>query len=613
MAASYRTASANRQPRNATLGAFANGRFAVSIAAIKTARCGLEQTGVPYMSTNHAMEPVMKMIAVCLLVASLVVAGGSALVPSAAAQDAGQAASLPSPATAPVVIDGRFLFRLRGVSAYSAEDRAEEVTRRIVAVARDDTIAPEAIAVETLADRSNLRAGNMLIVSLFDVDAELEGIERPLLAEAVRQQVGETIERYRRDRSTGQLATDAAYAVGATLVFALAIALLLGFARSFNRYAAARHQKYTAPIEARSSRLVRADQIWRLLHALLWGLWVLVAVVLSYVYLVFLLSLFPWTRAFSTRLSDLMSERLQTVGVAILEAVPDLILVLIVIVITRYALKMTRLFFDAIKQGNVMIGRFLPEWADPTYRIVRVVVVAFAFVVAYPYLPGSGTAAFHGVSIFLGVLLSLGSSSLISNAIAGHTLTYRRAFHIGDMVKVQDTLGEVTEVGLLVTRLRTPKNESVVVPNSLILGNQLLNYSELARTHGVALHTTVGLGYEVPWRQAEEMLLMAAGRTTGVASEPAPFVHQTALGDFSVVYELNVYCRDAQAMIPIRSALHRSILDVFNEFGVQIMTPAYENDPETAKTVPRDRWFAAPARPDDGGPTADSAAVAKPG
>ena len=288
---------------------------------------------------------------------------------------------------------------------------------------------------------------------------------------------------------------------------------------------------------------------------------------------------------------------------AILEAIPDLILVVILVLITRYLLRLTRLFFDAVRDGHLAVGRFLPEWADPTYRIARLVIVAFAFVIAYPYLPGSGTAAFHGVSIFLGVLLSLGSSSFISNVIAGHTLTYRRAFRVGDVVKIQDTVGEVIETGLLVTRLRTKRNEIVVVPNSLILANQILNYSELAREYGVVLHTTVGIGYEVPWRQTEEILLMAAQRTAGITGAPAPFVHQAELGDFCVTYELNVHCRDARTMMSVRSDLHRNILDLFNEYGIQIMTPAYEGDPETAKIVPRDRWFAAPARPDDAGAT----------
>ena len=330
-------------------------------------------------------------------------------------------------------------------------------------------------------------------------------------------------------------------------------------------------------------------------------LWVIIFVILVYAYLEYLLGLFPWTRALSIRLSGLVSDRLLTVGVAILDALPDLLLIAILVFITRYVLKITRLFFDAVKDGHLAIARFLPEWADPTYKIARLVIVAFAFVIAYPYLPGSGTAAFHGVSIFLGVLLSLGSSSLISNVIAGHTLVYRRAFHVGDMVKIQDTMGEVIETSLLVTRVRTPKNEFVVIPNSLILNNQLLNYSELARKNGVILSTTVGIGYEVPWRQTEAMLLLAAERTAGIAREPAPFIHQLALDDFDIKYELNVHCQDAHAMLHVRTALHRNILDLFNEHGVQIMTPAYEGDPETPKIVPRDRWFAPPARPDDAG------------
>lgn len=548
----------------------------------------------------------MKRMAHCLLLVACVAAAALGVMPSAAAQDVNQAARPASLQTAPVIIDGSVLFRLRGVSAFTAEDRAQDVTQRIKDAARNPAVTRETIVVKVLADWSEIRAADKLVVSIFDLEAQLEGVDRSLLAEAVLHQVRDAVDRYRSDRSPKSLATDAAYALAATIAFALALVLLLVFMRSFNRFAATRHQKYIAPLEAKSSRILRADQIWRLLHAVLRGFWILAGVILFYAYLNFLLSLFPWTRAFSDRLSDLVGDRVLTAGVAILEAIPDLILVLILIVITRYLLRLTRLFFNAIRDGHLTVGRFLPEWADPTYRIARLVIVAFAFVIAYPYLPGSGTAAFHGVSIFLGVLLSLGSSSFISNVIAGHTLTYRRAFRVGDVVKIQDTVGEVIETGLLVTRLRTKRNEVVVVPNSLILANQILNYSEMAREHGVVLHTTVGIGYEVPWRQTEEILLMAAQRTAGIASEPAPFVHQAELGDFCVTYELNVYCRDARAMLSIRSDLHRNILDLFNEYGIQIMTPAYEGDPETAKIVPRDQWFAAPARPDDAGATPGS-------
>jgi small-conductance mechanosensitive channel len=223
-------------------------------------------------------------------------------------------------------------------------------------------------------------------------------------------------------------------------------------------------------------------------------------------------------------------------------------------------------------------------------------VIGFAIVVGYPYIPGSDSAAFKGLSLFFGVVFSLGSSSAIANTIAGYSLTYRRAFRVGDRVKIGDVFGDVTEIRLQVTHVRTPKNEEVVVPNSTILNQEVTNYSALARTRGLILHTTVGIGYETPWRQVEAMLLLAAERTPGVLRDPKPFVLQKSLGDFAVSYEINVYSDDAQAMMPLYTALHRQILDVFNEYGVQIMTPAYEGDPEQPKVVPRDQWHLAPAR-----------------
>jgi small-conductance mechanosensitive channel len=201
-------------------------------------------------------------------------------------------------------------------------------------------------------------------------------------------------------------------------------------------------------------------------------------------------------------------------------------------------------------------------------------------VVAYPYIPGSRSAAFQGVSIFIGVIFSLGSSSLIANLIAGYSMTYRRAFRVGDRIQVGDVTGDVMESGLMVTRIRTVKNEEVVVPNSTILSNHIVNYSTLAKQEGLILYTTVGIGYETPWRQVEAMLIMAAERTPGLRKEPPPFVRQTNLGDFCVTYEINAHCDDPQAMARLYTDLHRNILDVFNEYGVQIMTPAYESDPE---------------------------------
>jgi small-conductance mechanosensitive channel len=260
-------------------------------------------------------------------------------------------------------------------------------------------------------------------------------------------------------------------------------------------------------------------------------------------------------------------------------------------------LRVVRLFFHRVGDGTIPLSGFEAEWAKPTERIVRVLVVAFALVIAYPHIPGSGSEAFKGVTLILGLLFSLGSPSVISNMVAGQSLAYRRAFKVGDRVKVGEHIGEVAQMRLLTTYLRSPKNELIVIPNALILNGEVVNYSTLAKDVGLILHTIVGISYETPWRQVEAMLLDAAGRTPGLLPEPRPFVHQRALGTFAVDYEINAYCDDAHAMLSLYSALHRNILDVFNEYDVQIMTPAYEGDPERPKVVPRDRWFAEPANP----------------
>ncbi len=223
--------------------------------------------------------------------------------------------------------------------------------------------------------------------------------------------------------------------------------------------------------------------------------------------------------------------------------------------------------------------------------------IAFALVVAYPYIPGSSSAAFQSISIFLGVMFSIGSSSFIANIIAGYSMTYRRAFRLGDRIQVGEVFGDVSEIRLQVTHVRSVKNEEMVIPNSTLLNSTVVNYSALARSRGLILHTTVGIGYETPWRQVEAMLLLAAERTEGLAREPAPFVLQKSLGDFCVVYEINVPCDAPAQMAVLYSRLHRNILDVFNEYGVQIMTPAYEGDPEQPKVVPKEQWWTAPAGP----------------
>lgn len=498
---------------------------------------------------------------------------------------------------APVVIDGRTVLYVRGAPSYPSDQRAAAITGRIEVIARDASVALDQIHIVPGDHAADLLAGSRPIMSVLDIDALAEGVGRDTLAIVYARRIRDAIKHYREDRNPEILRRAAWHAVLATIAFLAVLWAVLLLMRKLRAVAAARYSRLANPLAIQSFQILNARHIWTTLATLLRTLTYVSVGLICYLYVQYVLSLFPSTRAVAQRLLSYLLDPLKTMGSAVLGALPDVIFIAVVVIITRYLLRIMRLFFDAVASGGVKLANFEPEWSVPTYRGLRLVVIAFATVVAYPYIPGSQSGAFKGISIFLGIMFSIGSSSFMANLIAGYALTYRRVFKPGDWVKIDDMVGEVMHSRLQVTHLRSLKNEEVIVPNSTILNNQVVNYSSLTRQRGLILHTTVGIGYETPWRAVEAMLLLAAERTPGVQREPAPFVLQKSLGDFSVVYELNAYCTDPAIMFRLYTALHRSILDVFNEYGVQIMTPAYEGDPEQPKLVPKEHWFAAPAVP----------------
>jgi small-conductance mechanosensitive channel len=503
-----------------------------------------------------------------------------------------------------VTLDGEVLFTVRGLQAYPAERRAKAIEGRLRSVAADRSVPVASLRVVEKPYGADILAGERFLLSVIEADGAHEGVQPQYLAQAIRQRLAEAIAAYRAERTAGAVLLKIAAALGATLVAGL---LLWGVRRGFRWALGAverRAQERIAGLEARSFQLIQARQLTAALRGMVWALRLLAGAAVVYGYLHLVLGLFPWSRPLARRLAVLVVDPIANMGVAMLDAVPNLIFIAILIAVVRYGLKPLRLFFAGLQSGTIALAGFDPDWAGPTYRILRFLAIAFAVVVAYPYIPGSDSRAFQGVSIFIGIMFSLGSSSFIANLIAGYSLTYRRTFRLGDRIRIGEVMGDVAEIGLMVTRLRTTKNEEVVVPNSTVLSSNVVNYSTHAKRRGLILHTTVGIGYETPWRQVEAMLKLAAGRTPGLLADPAPFVHQKALGDFCVTYELNAYCDTPQAMGPLYAELHRNILDVFNEYGVQIMTPAYEGDPEQPKVVPKEQWFLAPARPPEPGPTA---------
>jgi small-conductance mechanosensitive channel len=497
---------------------------------------------------------------------------------------------------APVVIDGERLFFVRGVSALPADRRAREIEGRIRAVAVDRNIATASLTIDDQPEVSWIQAGRQRIMGVIDEDGALEQLGRPLLARAYLQRIHAAIDSYRAARVPSLLAWHAVYAVAATLLLiagAFGGRRVVGWLRGAVE---ARFQSRVRDVQIQAFQIVRAKQIWALVGGLLNLAWAVAVVVILFAYLRYVFGLFPWTRGLSIGLLEITVGPLETLATGFIREVPNLVFLLVLVLVMRFILKFVRFFFQSVSEGAVKLHSFDAEWAPHTYRLVRTLLIALAVIVAYPYVPGSDSEAFKGVSLFIGLIFSLGSSSLIGNVIAGYSMIYRRAFKTGDRVKVGDHLGEVLSTRLLVTHLRTPKNEVVVVPNSTILGSEIVNYTSLAQDRGLILHTRVSINYSTPWRQVEAMLIEAASRTPGLLREPAPFVLQRALGDFAVTYELNAYCRTPEHMHALYAEMHRNILDVFNEYGVQIMTPAYEGDPAEPKVVPKTEWYPAPAK-----------------
>lgn len=321
--------------------------------------------------------------------------------------------------------------------------------------------------------------------------------------------------------------------------------------------------------------LLSGDRIAEILFTINSGLRLFFGIIIVYLTLTSIFGFFEFTREWSAQLLQYILSPLTETLKTIINYIPNLFTIIVIAFVTRYAVKIVHLVFTEVEKGNITLPGFHEEWSEPTFKIVRFLIFAFAAVVIFPYLPGSGSQAFQGVSVFLGILFSLGSSSAIANVVAGIVLTYMRPFKIGDRVKIADTMGDVVEKTLLVTRMRTIKNVDITIPNAMVLGAHIINFSSSASEKGLILHTGVTIGYDAPWRTVHQLLISAAEATENILKDPKPFILQTSLDDFYVSYELNAYTGDPSVMARTYSDLHQNIQDKFNEAGVEIMSPHY--------------------------------------
>jgi small-conductance mechanosensitive channel len=499
---------------------------------------------------------------------------------------------------AELTLANRHIFTMRsaGVAA-SPAIRARTVQENLNSLVQRG--GPLQVSTQTLPEGVAVMVDNALVFRVLQGDADPElGDNVQLVADAAVHNLRTALAEISELRDSGRLAQAVGYTLLATLSFAaLMWALWRGYAalaRRIRGIVTRRAEQISSGWGRHVAGRVGVTNLATVpLRLLAW----LLTLLLLYEWLTLVLGFFPYTRPWSERLLGRLLSALGRFGSGMLEAIPGLLFVLLIFFVTRFLVRVMRVFFEGVQAGRVEVGWVDDATARPTERLLTAIIWLFALVAAYPYLPGSGSEAFKGIGVFVGLMLSIGASGIVNQAVSGLMLMYTRALRPGEFVQIGETEGTVTSVGFLNTQIETLRHELINIPNAVIASSVTRNYSRLAKDGGVRVATKVTIGYDTPWRQVQAMLLMAADRTASLAKDPAPKVLQTALQDFYVEYTLLVTVPDPSLKYATLSELNAHIQDAFNEHGVQIMSPNYEADPAGPKIVPREKWFEPPAAP----------------
>ena len=490
----------------------------------------------------------------------------------------------------PVIAEGDTLFYLftkRG--GYAPQQRAQMTGAAIEEIGKRFNLRPDSVSIDHSDIVSDLMYGNKVLLSLTDQDALWEGVSRDSLAKERRQNVITKLHEMKAEHSVWRMAKRILYfllvIVGQYLLFRLTNWL---FRKLKVRILRLKDTKIK-PVSIQGYELLDAQKQANLLvflagigRYILMGIQLVITVPLIFI-------IFPQTKGLAYRLLGYIWNPIRNIFVDIIDYIPNLFTIVVIWYAVKYLVRMVLYLAREREAGRLKFNGFYPDWAMPTFHIVRFLLYAFMIAMIYPYLPGSKSGVFQGISVFVGLIVSLGSSTVIGNIIAGLVITYMRPFKMGDRIKLNDTTGDIIEKTPLVTRIRTPKNEVVTVPNSFIMSSHTVNYSTSAREYGLIIHSEVSIGYDVPWRQVNQILIDAALNTPGVVDDPRPFVLETSLSDWYPVYQINAYIKEAHKMAQIYSDLHQTIQDKFNEAGIEIMSPHYmavRDGNET--TIPKD-------------------------
>ncbi|MBS1664640.1 MAG: mechanosensitive ion channel family protein [Bacteroidetes bacterium] len=479
----------------------------------------------------------------------------------------------------PVILNYDTLFPIfTRIGSFNAGDRADAISRRIQKLYDDFIFMPDSLRLNPTQEGYDIiYTPDQVIMTVTQLDALWFNVGTDSLA---RYYLGTIKSAVVREKSANSV-QNWLKRIGLSLLIAACAALVVILLnRLFRRSALFIHKKRDKHLKGlvfRKIQLLTPARMEQLALSIN-NIARIIAIILSvYLSLLLLSGVFRATRRWTDTLLSWILTPARAALHGVVKFLPNLFTILVIWIIFRYLARAIRYFSDEVEKGHIQINGFHKDWAHPTYNIIRFLLYAFMLVIVFPYLPGSDSLAFKGVTVFLGILFSLGSSSAITNLVAGLVITYMRPFKVGDRVRIGDVTGDVVEKNMLVTRIRTIKNEDITVPNSTVLGSSAINYSANTgpEDKGLIMHTTVTIGYDVPWKQMHEALLTAAGRTALVLKDPPPFVLQTSLDDFYISYQLNVYTKEANKQASIQSELHQHILDSCNEAGIEIMSPHY--------------------------------------
>lgn len=481
------------------------------------------------------------------------------------------------PAGLPLIVGGEEILRFKTtISGFTPAERVDAIQDRIKKVLSLPDFQPTLKLTDT-GYSTDIVCNQTIILTVTDVDARLVGYKnRNVLAQDCADKLTRALAIEKQAHSPKVILLASAYTAASIVILVLVLLIYSALFPMLYRQIDRLRGKYIKALKIQNSELLSEDSLSEIVIGVCRAARAVVTAATLLVFVQRVLSFFPTTRTLSTELVDeAILPVVSAVGSSVAAYSPNLLIIALISVSTYYLITFTHFIFREIGRGKITVNEFDPEWADPTYKIARFLIIAFALVLIFPYLPGSGSPAFQQISIFLGVLISLGSTGAVSNIIAGVFLTYTGAFRIGDRVRIADTQGDVVERKLLYTRIRSIKDEFITVPNSMVLGAHIINYSSSTKHNGLILHTAVTIGYDTPWQKVHELLVKAALKTDGIKQDPPPFVLITSLDNYYVTHEINCYTTSPRTMASIYADLHRSILNEFAAAGVEIMSPQY--------------------------------------